>query len=104
MPVYTYKCRNCDHEFEQRQRMSATPLDECPVCSGELRRIVNSVGIVFKGSGFYVTDNRNGSTAGKNGSSAGAPQKKEKEETKSESTSEKSEGSAKVKESAPAKS
>jgi hypothetical protein len=46
--------------------MSDAPLRKCPVCKGDIRRTVNSVGIVFKGSGFYVTDNRNGSS--KNGS------------------------------------
>ena len=61
MPTYAYKCRNCEYQFEQRQRMSDAPLKECPVCQGNVRRIVSSVGIVFKGSGFYVTDNRNGS-------------------------------------------
>lgn len=61
MPIYSYRCESCDYRFEQRQRMSDRPLTECPVCEGRVRRVVNSVGIVFKGSGFYVTDNRNGS-------------------------------------------
>lgn len=43
--------------------MSDDPLTDCPVCEGSIRRVVNSVGVVFKGSGFYITDNRNGSTA-----------------------------------------
>lgn len=62
MPTYTYRCTNCDHEFEARQRMTEVPLTECPVCKGKVRRVVNSVGVVFKGKGFYVTDNR-GKTA-----------------------------------------
>ena len=61
MPTYQYKCKNCNHEFEARQRMSEDPLTECPVCGGHVRRVVGSVGIVFKGKGFYVTDHRNGS-------------------------------------------
>ncbi len=60
MPTYSYKCNNCNHQFDQRQRMSDNPLTECPECNGRIRRVVSSVGIVFKGSGFYVTDNRNG--------------------------------------------
>lgn len=70
MPMYTYKCQNCGHEFEQRQRMTEAPLTDCPVCEGSVRRVVNSVGVVFKGSGFYVTDTRNGNSAtnGKSGS------------------------------------
>lgn len=67
MPIYAYKCTDCNHEFELRQRMSDSPVTDCPVCAGNVRRVVNNVGIVFKGSGFYVTDNRNGKSA--NGSS-----------------------------------
>lgn len=63
MPIYTYRCKECDNEFEVRQRMTDDPLTECPVCSGEIRRVVNSVGVVFKGKGFYVTDNRSGQSA-----------------------------------------
>ncbi len=65
MPTYQYKCKACNHEFEVRQRMSDKPLTECPVCGGEVRRVVGSVGIVFKGSGFYVTDNRNSNGKGR---------------------------------------
>lgn len=64
MPLYAYKCTNCEHEFEVRQRFSDKPLTECPVCGGHIRRVIGSVGIVFKGSGFYVTDNRNGKSNG----------------------------------------
>lgn len=66
MPYYQYRCNNCGHEFEQRQRMSDEPLTVCPVCNGRIRRVVNSVGVVFKGSGFYVNDVR-GSNGSKNG-------------------------------------
>ncbi len=71
MPTYTYKCTDQGHQFEVRQRMTDAPLGECPVCGGPARRVVGSVGVVFKGSGFYVTDNRNsnGSGAKANGSS-----------------------------------
>ena len=65
MPTYIYRCNDCGHEFEVRQRMSDDSLTECPVCSGTVRRIVGSVGIVFKGSGFYVTDNRNSNGKGR---------------------------------------
>ncbi|MCB8944111.1 MAG: hypothetical protein H6658_10185 [Ardenticatenaceae bacterium] len=63
MPYYQYRCNDCEHEFETRQRMSEDPLTDCPVCDGRIRRVVNSVGVVFKGSGFYVTDTRNGKSA-----------------------------------------
>ena len=58
MPTYTYRCTHCGYEFEARQRMTSDPLTECPQCKGKIRRVVNSVGVVFKGKGFYVTDNR----------------------------------------------
>ncbi len=63
MPIYTYRCNNCGIEFEKRQRMSDDPLSDCPTCDGQVRRIVNAVGVVFKGSGFYITDSRNGKNA-----------------------------------------
>jgi putative FmdB family regulatory protein len=60
MPVYSYKCTECDHRFEVRQRFSDDPITECPVCGAPVRKVITPVGIVFKGSGFYVTDNKNG--------------------------------------------
>lgn len=65
MPTYLYRCNQCDHEFEARQRMSDAPLTECPVCGGDIRRVVGSVGIVFKGKGFYVTDHRGSNGGGR---------------------------------------
>jgi len=63
MPTYMYKCTKHGHQFEVRQRMADAPLTECPVCGSSVRRVVGSVGVVFKGSGFYVTDNRNGANS-----------------------------------------
>ncbi len=63
MPTYTYRCNDCSTEFERRQRFSEAPLEQCPVCGGVPRRVVSAVGVVFKGSGFYVTDNRSGHNA-----------------------------------------
>jgi putative FmdB family regulatory protein len=65
MPLYTYRCIENDHEFQARQRMVDEPLTECIVCGGPVRRVVSSVGVVFKGSGFYVTDNRSNKLNGK---------------------------------------
>ena len=65
MPVYTYRCLDNDHEFQARQRMMDDPLTECTICGGPVRRVVSSVGVVFKGSGFYVTDNRSSKVNGK---------------------------------------
>ena len=69
MPLYVYRCNENGHEFQVRQRMVDDPLTECPVCGGPVRRVVSSVGVVFKGSGFYVTDNRSSSVNGKSSKS-----------------------------------
>lgn len=84
MPLYTYRCIENDHEFQVRQRMVDDPVTECPVCGGPVRRVVSSVGVVFKGSGFYVTDNRSSNVNGKGGKSKG---KESKETGTADSTS-----------------
>ena len=58
MPTYSYRCDACDHHFEAVQRFSDEPIKECPNCSGAVRRLIHPVGVVFKGSGWYVTDSR----------------------------------------------
>lgn len=63
MPTYSYKCEECGISFERVQRFSDEPLKTCPECNGPVHRVICPVGIVFKGSGFYVTDHRNNSTA-----------------------------------------
>jgi putative FmdB family regulatory protein len=62
MPTYTYACKQCDHRFDQRQSFTDPALTVCPKCAGNLRKVLNSVGVVFKGSGFYRTDSRAGVT------------------------------------------
>lgn len=58
MPTYQYACTECGHRFEAVQSFSDAALSECPQCSGRLRKLFSSVGVVFKGSGFYRTDSR----------------------------------------------
>ncbi|MBN1933253.1 MAG: zinc ribbon domain-containing protein [Anaerolineae bacterium] len=58
MPIYVYQCDTCGMTFETRQTFSEKPLRDCPECDGNVRRVVQPVGVVFKGSGFYVTDHR----------------------------------------------
>jgi len=58
MPIYVYKCDTCDLTFEKKQSINDAPLTHCPECDGRVHRVLQPVGIVFKGSGFYVTDNR----------------------------------------------
>nr|WP_296774034.1 FmdB family zinc ribbon protein [Rhodococcus sp. (in: high G+C Gram-positive bacteria)] len=62
MPTYSYACTECDNKFDIVQSFSEDSLTVCPQCSGKLRKLFNSVGIVFKGSGFYRTDSRGGSS------------------------------------------
>jgi putative FmdB family regulatory protein len=63
VPTYQYACTECSHAFEQFQSFTDDALTECPQCDGRLRKLFNAVGVVFKGSGFYRTDSRSGSTS-----------------------------------------
>ena len=58
MPTYDYACTQCDHAFEVVQAFTDDALTVCPQCGGRLRKVFGSVGVVFKGSGFYRTDSR----------------------------------------------
>ena len=58
MPVYEYECGHCRHRFEVRQGFKDKPQAECPQCQGKARRVFHAAPIIFKGSGFYVTDSR----------------------------------------------
>lgn len=79
MPVYAYECEACHSEFERRQSFADGPIKVCPNC-GEpaARRLISSVGIIFKGSGFYITDNRKTSGEGKNLDTSPSPASKAK--------------------------
>ena len=61
MPTYEYACRSCEEHFDVVQSIGDDPLTECPSCGGPLRKVFGAVGVVFKGSGFYKTDNRGSS-------------------------------------------
>ncbi|MCD6552984.1 MAG: zinc ribbon domain-containing protein [Anaerolineae bacterium] len=58
MPIYVYQCDTCGMTFERRQSITDEPLHDCPECEGHVHRVIQPVGVIFKGSGFYVTDNR----------------------------------------------
>ncbi|WP_407316460.1 FmdB family zinc ribbon protein [Isoptericola halotolerans] len=76
MPTYAYRCADCGHAFDIHQAFTDDSLTVCPECSGQLRKQYGSVGVTFKGSGFYRTDSRNsskssgGSSSGDSGSGA----------------------------------
>ncbi|MEU7815514.1 FmdB family zinc ribbon protein [Pseudonocardia sp. NPDC049154] len=88
MPTYQYACTACDHRLEAVQSFSDDALTECPACGGKLRKVFSSVGIVFKGSGFYRTDSRSGSSSVSSSSSSdGASSSSESSSVKSNSGS-----------------
>lgn len=96
MPTYSYACTECDNRFDAVQAFSDDALTECPKCHGRLRKLFGSVGVVFKGSGFYRTDNRDS----KSSSTAAAPAKSESSSSSSDSSS--SSSSSSTKSAAPA--
>lgn len=63
MPFYRYECEDCHKTTEVFQKMSEEPLEVCPLCGGRLKKMVNTVGVVFKGNGYYSTDSKKTSTA-----------------------------------------
>lgn len=71
MPTYQYACKACEHQFEAVQSFSDASLTDCPECSGPLRKLFGSVGVIFKGSGFYRNDSRSG-TSSKVGAAKGS--------------------------------
>jgi putative FmdB family regulatory protein len=87
MPTYEYACRNCGSHLEVVQSFSDDPLTACPHCGGALRKVFGSIGITFKGSGFYKTDSRAGSSTGRSsGDGAKEPSGDGAKETKKESS------------------
>ncbi len=82
MPTYDYQCTSCGHRFEAFHRVSES-LSECPVCSGKVEKLIGSgIGLIFKGSGFYITDYKNSPDK----------QKKSDSQTRSETKPEKKNG------------
>ncbi len=71
MPTYSYRCAGCGHQFDIFQRFTDNPLTECPECHGQLKKVLHPVGVVFKGTGWYITDSRK-STGSENGGKDGA--------------------------------
>ncbi|MGQ0717509.1 MAG: FmdB family zinc ribbon protein [Pseudonocardiales bacterium] len=103
MPTYSYACTACEHHFDTVQKFTDSSLTDCPECSGQLRKLFSSVGIVFKGSGFYRNDSRAGSGAesGSNGKSESGSNGKPKPGSESGSTSSGSTSSESTSESKP---
>jgi len=85
VPTYEYTCTECGEQVEVVQKFTDDPLTVCTACGGRLRKVFSPVGIVFKGSGFYRTDSRNGSTASSPAASSETKSESKPSETKSES-------------------
>jgi putative FmdB family regulatory protein len=110
VPTYAYACTACGHRFEVQQSFSDASLTQCPECEGKLRKLFNTVGIVFKGSGFYRTDSRTPAASGssskdgasKDGASKDGASKPAETSSSSSSSSGSSGGSGESKSSAPA--
>ena len=91
VPTYSYACKDCGHQFDIVQAFSDNALTDCPECGGGLRKVFNSVGVVFKGSGFYRTDSRGSSSTSSTTSST------------TDTTTAKAESSSETKKPAPEK-
>lgn len=107
MPTYSYACTECGNRFDVVQAFTDDALTTCDQCSGRLRKLFNSVGVVFKGSGFYRTDSRESTKSSSNGSATSSSSSgsdgssssdksgsSEKSSEKSSSTGDKSDSSA----------
>ncbi len=85
MPTYQYACKECDHAFEAVQSFSDASLTVCPQCSGPLRKVFSSVGVVFKGSGFYRNDSRDSKANTTSAKTESKPESKTESKTESKS-------------------
>ena len=87
MPLYEYLCKDCGLRFDRRQHFSEPAISVCPECEGKVVRLIQPAGIIFKGKGFYVTDNRTKSSMALPGARKDTPDTKETKEAKETSDS-----------------
>ncbi len=100
MPTYSYACTECDNRFDAVQAFSDDALTTCEKCSGRLRKLFGSVGVVFKGSGFYRNDSRESTKSSSNGSAKSSSSSSSEGSSSSDtsSSSEKSSSSSELRE------
>ena len=84
MPTYEYECESCGVHFDRRERFAAEPLKTCPECNSPVHRVIQPVGIIFKGSGWYCKDSSSSSSLTSTPKSEESEKKAEKTESKSE--------------------
>lgn len=87
MPTYSYVCTECGDRFDKVQAFTDDALTSCEKCSGRLRKLFNSVGVVFKGSGFYRTDSREAGKKSNGSSTESSESKSSSSSTESKTTS-----------------
>lgn len=93
MPKYQYQCKDCGEALEVQQSFSDDALTVCPVCEGDLRKVFNAVGVVFKGSGFYRNDSRSTSSSSDTASSTSSSSSSSSSDSKPAATPAKKTGS-----------
>jgi len=85
MPIYEYACTKCDHHFDVRHGADEKPELNCPQCEGGVRKVFHAAGIIFKGSGWYITDSaKKSSIVGEGEKTESVPETKDTKETKPE--------------------
>jgi len=100
MPTYEYECQDCGHRFEMFQSMMEDPYKICPACKGKVKRLISSgAGLIFKGSGFYITDYKKKETSVTGPVSTGESKRSGSESSKSDSKKKESKASNKKKSS-----
>ena len=96
MPTYEYKCLNCDTRFDQFQSITEDAIEQCPTCNGKVKRLIGAgAGLIFKGSGFYITDYRSDGykESAKKDTESSSDSKKEKDSKSSNDKDSKSKSS-----------
>ncbi len=91
MPTYEYRCKECGHQFEEFQNITAEPIKECPACQGKVERLISGgTGLIFKGSGFYITDYQRNSNGAASSNEKKSTEKKTSKKKSSDSSDKKS--------------
>jgi len=101
MPIYEYECESCRIRFERLQHFKDDPVKECPECGAPVRRVIQPVGIIFKGTGFYITDHRQLSSAASPAQKALTAPKESGDKAAAASTAEASKPAAETKPAVP---
>jgi putative FmdB family regulatory protein len=84
MPIYEYECEQCGKRFDRMQSIKDEPVRQCPECSGLVHKVFHAAGIIFKGSGWYITDSRkssSGTVTGETKTNGGSESKDDKKTT-----------------------